>query len=234
MKCVFRRCVVSRGGWLSPGSRWCGTPALVALALLANGCSLLFVDAPPRDAEKLPPAAPIECTSSELAPAIDVGLTALETVRVVLASAASNAAYYGAPISRPVDIALGVSLGLFFLGSAAYGFNTVADCDDARALQHARRVRAARPAPSGAAESASPPPKPRQPAPPPEVPPQTAPPVAPPAGSTPGAPPPPANLVPWPDASSVPPAGSSSAASPNVAPPPPASATPPDAAPPAR
>lgn len=132
--------------------------ACLALVLCSSGCSLMFVTGPPAHVERLPPRAPVECTTSKLAPAIDVGLVALESARVVYAITAPDSAYRNFPISRLADVAIGSALAVLALGSAAYGFDTASDCEDAQTLQRMRAARAAsqpsRPAPPAASAPA--------------------------------------------------------------------------------
>jgi hypothetical protein len=97
---------------------------LLSLALLTNGCSLLFVR-PPRPGGG---AGPGGCTTNKVAPVLDSAFAGWQAVRIVIAGTASEDAYRGAALSREADLLLGVILGVVGASSAIYGFRTVDEC----------------------------------------------------------------------------------------------------------
>jgi hypothetical protein len=95
------------------------------------GCSLLFTNGP--DAEAAPSAAmiPPDCSTSRIPPIADTTLATFQAVRTGLAIGASDSVYADSPMSREVDIGLGIGLVAAYAGSAFYGFYNTAACDDA-------------------------------------------------------------------------------------------------------
>ncbi len=108
------------------------------LALMTSGCSLIFVNGPP-DSPLPPPAGPNQyvmvpkCTTSRAWPIVDSVIGGYQVVRTVYAFSASDSAYSGAPISREVDIAAGISLTTLFIASAIAGYGRTSACDEYRA-----------------------------------------------------------------------------------------------------
>lgn len=104
--------------------------AALAAALLLQGCSFLFVDAPsPRYADA-PRAQPVVCTTSVAAPVVDTVVATFEVVRTGFALGADDADYHNYPISRGADIAIGLGLTALFAGAAAYGYVNTSKCSD--------------------------------------------------------------------------------------------------------
>ena len=103
------------------------------------GCSLLFTNGP--DTEAAPSAAkiPPDCSTSRIPPIADTTLAAFQGVRTGLAIGASDSVYVDSPMSREVDIGLGIGLVAAYAGSAVYGFYTTAACDEAERKFAARR-----------------------------------------------------------------------------------------------
>jgi hypothetical protein len=67
-----------------------GWIAAAAISALNSGCSFIFVHAPPSDVtEEEAARAPVECTSSQLAPAFDVGGVAASGVNMALVGTSS-------------------------------------------------------------------------------------------------------------------------------------------------
>jgi len=120
---------------LKPVSSLCA----LAIFLHCSGCSLLFVNAPPKPPPVEPSArAEVSCTSSKAAPVLDTVFATLEVGRTALAAAAPDSTYQNAPISRGADIALGIGFASLFLASAVYGFTQTSEC---RALKGPEPVR---------------------------------------------------------------------------------------------
>lgn len=113
--------------------------------ILSSGCSFLFVKSPPANAEKLPPTEPVDCTTSQVAPAIDALIAGFQVVRTGYAVSQSESDYVGAPIKRSADIALGAGLTVVFVAAAAYGFAATGECSDVRDAQARRRRKLKRP-----------------------------------------------------------------------------------------
>lgn len=117
----------------------------VVCAVLSSGCSVLFVQSPPSDARDLPLSEEVECSTSKVAPVIDV---ALATTQVVGTAYALSRSDYSAPISKEADVALGIGLTAAYAASAIHGFSATGECIDARAERRARRRRAPNGAPA--------------------------------------------------------------------------------------
>ncbi|MDH5674457.1 MAG: hypothetical protein OEZ06_20185 [Myxococcales bacterium] len=126
---------------------------------LLTGCSFLFVTSAP---DKVIPGVQPTCTTSAVAPFVDLGVAAFQGVRTGLAMAADGRDYNGVPISREVDIALGVGLGALFIASAAYGFSKTSECEDAKLAAENMESPAAA-TPYEQPRPAAPPPKPQGP-----------------------------------------------------------------------
>lgn len=109
--------------------------------VLSSGCSFLFVKGPPDNVGKLPAKAPVECTTSELAPLVDLAVTGFQVVRTIYAVRQSDSDYRDFPISRKADIAFGVGFSTVFALSAIHGFTETTACTEAKAAAVARRKR---------------------------------------------------------------------------------------------
>ena len=107
------------------------TAFALVLACSTCGCSLLFTNGP--DSDTTPPAdkTPPDCSTSRIPPIADTALGTFQAVRTGLAIGASDSVYDDSPMSREVDIGLGVGLIAVYAASAVYGFHTTAACDDA-------------------------------------------------------------------------------------------------------
>lgn len=171
----------------SRGSRaqsWCVRVG-IWLALLAtvplSGCSLLFVDGPPKT---YTPPQYVHCSSSPGWPVFDTVVAGLELVRTGIAVSASDSAYQGAQISRGADIGFGLAFMTLFAISAGVGYGRVSDCNAAMLgapMPHPRRVRPpsyyppppqpGSAGPSGPPIGYPPPPPPNAAPPPPPIPP---------------------------------------------------------------
>jgi hypothetical protein len=110
----------------------------MVFACSTSGCSLLFTNGP--DAEAAPSAAkiPPDCSTSRIPPIADTTLATFQAVRTGLAIAASDSVYDDSPMSREVDIGLGIGLVAAYAGSAFYGFYNTAACDEAERKLAAR------------------------------------------------------------------------------------------------
>src|SRR5687768_14187184 len=99
-----------------------GATATTAFAMVfacsTFGCSLLFTNGPGSEeapaAEKIPP----DCSTSRIPPIADTTLATFQAVRTGLAIGASDAVYDDSPMSREVDIGLGVGLVAVYAASA--------------------------------------------------------------------------------------------------------------------
>jgi len=140
-------------------------PILIVTTCVAllQGCSWLFVDAPPAHRA---PAGQVACTRSKAAPVIDTVVAAVQVGRTVFAIAQSEADYRDFPISRGADIGLGVGLTALFTASAVYGYATTSACATA---QNAAAASLAAPPPLTTAGSEAAAPSPAS-APPPSTP----------------------------------------------------------------
>lgn len=154
-------------------------------ACLSCGCSFLFVTKPPANLERLPPSAPVECTTSRAAPLIDTAIAAFQVYRTATALNAKEWDYRDAPISRDADIGFGVGLTALFAVSAVYGLAMTARCDVAKE-EHGRAEADVERGEShrGAAPTFTDVPRPVEPA-PPVAPTPAAPPPATPVAPTP-------------------------------------------------
>jgi hypothetical protein len=103
--------------------------------VLLSGCSLLFVDTPP--AKHSGSVAP-DCTTSAVAPAVDLVVAGLQTIRTGIALAADDADYADFPISRGADIGFGIGFLTLFAASAGYGFHETGKCTDMKRAAAAR------------------------------------------------------------------------------------------------
>ncbi len=122
--------------------------ALIALSPGVSGCSFLFTTAPPSHAERLPPGAPLECTTSKLAPALDTTFAAAEGVRTGLALAADDSNYEDKPIGRGLQVGVAAGLTALFAAAAVYGFSITGGCKDAKLLHDQNHRPAAAPKPT--------------------------------------------------------------------------------------
>mgnify|MGYP001176850876 FL=1 len=151
------------------------------LALAVSGCSLAFTTRPPADAERMPPAPPIDCSTSVAPPVIDTIIATYQAVRVGVGVASDDSAYRNQPLPRQADIAIGAGLLAVFTASAVWGYTATSACNDAHEGQ-LRRLALPQPAAPGAATPpALPPPAlpptPASAAPAPVAPPQSPPPT---------------------------------------------------------
>lgn len=145
----------------------------LVVGFLSSGCSMLFVESTPPNASKLPRSEPLECTTSQVAPTVDLVMTGLQVLRTAYAASQSDGAYRSVPISRGADIGLGIGLTAAYGASMIYGYSETRDCrqaKDARARRRRREEqRKKREAPAAAPAFSEPrwkwTPPPRQPAP---------------------------------------------------------------------
>ncbi len=131
-------------------SRFLGVLGIFVLTPTA-GCSLVFVEPPPKVAEGSRPA-PVDCTTSKAAPALDSIAAGLEVVRMAYAASADDKDYKDFPISREADIALGLTFATLFAGSAIYGYTKTSTC---RKTKHAFEIAGATVMPAAPPPSAS-------------------------------------------------------------------------------
>jgi hypothetical protein len=104
--------------------------ALVPTLLLAllPGCSLLFVEGPPPGHQRL---RYFDCTSSRLAPIVDTVFSAVYGLGGVVQAADMADADVGGDVVPAVLVPLG--LAALFGVSAAHGYATTSECEDAKA-----------------------------------------------------------------------------------------------------
>ena len=67
----------------------------LVVGFLSSGCSMLFVESTPPNASKLPTSEPLECTTSQVAPTVDLVMTGLQVLRTAYAASQSDG-----PIAR--------------------------------------------------------------------------------------------------------------------------------------
>lgn|SRR5215471_691867 len=104
-------------------------PQALLCAMLASGCSLIFMDGPP---EHPPRDQPVDCTRSVTAPVFDtVFASASGTIAIgeITLLAASNSSQ-GDRDSGKVGLALFSALALIEGVSAGWGFGRVRECID--------------------------------------------------------------------------------------------------------
>jgi len=126
-------------------------PLALVAACSTFGCSLLFTTGP--GSEAAPSAAPIapDCSTSQVPPLVDTLLGGYQVVRTGLAIGADDSSYTKSPISREVDIGLGIGLTSLFVLSAIHGYSATGACDRAQntwAVRPRRRLERAPPAES--------------------------------------------------------------------------------------
>src|SRR5690349_20841337 len=96
----------------------------VSLAASGNGCSFIFARGPgPADGAAEARQGTLNCSTTYVAPTVDMLLMAFQVFRTVMALQRSDADYRGAPISRSTDIGFGLGLSVLTGSSAIYGFN---------------------------------------------------------------------------------------------------------------
>jgi len=108
--------------------------------LLLSGCSFIFVEGPPPDH---PQRTIVDCSTSNVAPVLDVLFAGYQMVRIGMAANATDADYEDAPIDRSADIGFGIGFFVLHTASAVYGFSTTSACKDAKA-EAEMRLRAPR------------------------------------------------------------------------------------------
>jgi len=121
---------------------------IAALAAPQADCSFLFVERPPPAESRR--AGAVTCSTSAVAPVLDMLIAGWQVARTGLALAATDADYRGAPFSRDTDIILGVTLAGLFATSMIAGFGWTSDCRDA---MEAESYPASRPLRPGAGSS---------------------------------------------------------------------------------
>ncbi len=121
--------------------------AALLLALAVSGCSFIFVRGPPSDR---PQSAAVDCTSSVVAPVLDLIWAGLNGTGAVQAMATDQAAWdANTTTSRGAVIGVGLAWLVISGASAIYGFKTTDACRQAVAAQTAR-MPPPPPPPSGA------------------------------------------------------------------------------------
>ena len=95
-------------------------------SLVIDGCSFLFTSSPSTPADKVTSYSTVDCSTSDVAPALDAIGSGIETVVAI---------GYVSQAESPEPAA--VALMLFWTGlysaSAIYGFNNTSECAEARA-----------------------------------------------------------------------------------------------------
>jgi hypothetical protein len=107
-------------------SSWRSLAVCIVLAPFTASCSFLFVQ--PLKTNDNVRAAPLKCTTSNVAPGLDTVIAGWQVVRIMLAAGASEADYAGTGSSQGADITLGILFGALAVGSAIYGFNATDEC----------------------------------------------------------------------------------------------------------
>jgi hypothetical protein len=105
---------------------------VVVTSVACAGCSFLFTTKAPDHPERIPPAVPIQCTTTRAAPIVDTVIAGLEVVRTAIAVSAKDSDYTGSTLDRSTDIGLGVGFTALFAASAIYGYAVTSGCDAAK------------------------------------------------------------------------------------------------------
>lgn len=196
------------------------TLGVLAMTPVGSGCSFLFVDGPPAQADRMPF---FTCSTSAGWPVVDVVLAGLEGLGTII-NASQPDSYYtdmNNGLSKGEYVAIGLGWTALFAVSAITGFSRVSDCNAALARASQRQMRPAygtypppgygQPPGYGPPPGYPPPPAGYPPPPSPYAPPPGAAPApgAPPAGAPPAEAPPPAAApgTPAPPPSPAPPPG---------------------------
>lgn len=127
---------MSRDRWLeqAPGLLF------VVAAVICGGCSFVFVRGPPSNTAPRPESetaskVEVDCTSSRLAPVLDVLGSVVTGAATVLFSICPGDPDYEGGGSAPSctgQISAAAIGTLAYVASAVYGFGTAASCDEAR------------------------------------------------------------------------------------------------------
>lgn len=123
-------------------------PVMLAGAPLSgSGCSFAFVEGPPPPERRF---GLVKCTSSSVAPVIDLVIAALQVVGFFQAATGDEVEYRNDKgVSRETGIWVSLALGTVYTSSAIWGLNTVGECrevkdaEEQQAEEDAARVRTA-------------------------------------------------------------------------------------------
>lgn len=108
-----------------PGRAFLTMVTALAFTPVATGCSFLFVEGPPPNAEKVPV---LHCSTSDGAAGADIVIAGLQALRTIYAMSLDEADYKGSPLSRESDMAIGLGLTTLFASSAYHGVKNVSAC----------------------------------------------------------------------------------------------------------
>ncbi len=129
---------------------------LVCASLSGSGCSFVFVEGPPPPERRV---GLVRCTTSSVAPVIDLVLVAMQAFRFFQAATGDEVEYQNdMGISREIGIWSSLAFGTLYTSSAIWGFNTVSHCREVKDVEEqeaeedaARARRAAKQAAAAAA-----------------------------------------------------------------------------------
>jgi hypothetical protein len=129
---------------------------LVCASLSGSGCSFVFVEGPPPPERRV---GLVRCTTSSVAPVIDLVLVAMQAFRFFQAATENEVEYRSDKgVSREVGIWSSLAFGTLYTSSAIWGFNTVSHCREVKDVEEqagvsggARPPRAAKQAAAAAA-----------------------------------------------------------------------------------
>jgi hypothetical protein len=113
---------------------------VVAVTVLAQGCSLAFVSGPPSNHARLPA---FECSTSKWAPVADSVVAGIQALNFAAAASSTDEKWHDAycqpgdrtcspPAARGTTMAISAAVALVFGASLYYGFTRVGDCKDAK------------------------------------------------------------------------------------------------------
>jgi hypothetical protein len=105
---------------------------LAIFGISSSGCSFLFTTKAPAEPERLPPDAPLQCTSERVAPILDTVFAALGVLRTGIAVSAHKNDYDDTPLSKGADVGISVGLTTLLTASAVYGFGVTSRCEQAK------------------------------------------------------------------------------------------------------
>jgi hypothetical protein len=98
--------------------------AVASLLTSSSGCSLIFVDGPPDQHRQL---AYFDCTSSNLAPVVDMVMGGAEGIAVLGSAADTSASFH-----NNSDLIAPAITAAAFVASGIIGFRRVAECKEAK------------------------------------------------------------------------------------------------------
>lgn len=102
--------------------------SLLLLAGASGGCSALWLTPPPSGPAPSEARPHVDCTTSYLWPIVDSALATYQLAGVAYVATLDDSRFRNYPISRRTDMALGAGFAAAFVGSAVYGYVSLARC----------------------------------------------------------------------------------------------------------